>query len=96
MRNHTASLLALVVTAAAGCAADAPGPDDYTDPSDPTNPPEQPVPVTAEGKFAVQSTFDVATNAPGTVGTVVNYFINATCSTMNLVGSSGSSVALMK
>jgi hypothetical protein len=78
MRNHTASLLALVVAAATGCAADAPGPDDYIDPTDPTNPPEQPVPLTAEGKFAVQSTFDVATNAPGTVGTVVNYFINAT------------------
>ncbi len=77
-KNTTLSILSLVVAAATGCAADVSGPDDYTDPTDPTNPPEQPVPLTPEGKFAVQSTFDVATNAPGTVGTVVNYFINAT------------------
>jgi hypothetical protein len=74
----TLSFLSFLVAAATGCAADVAGPDDSVDPTDPTNPPELPVPLTAEGTFAVQSTFDVATNAPGTAGTVINYFINAT------------------
>jgi len=30
------------------------------------------------GKYQVQSTFDISTNAPGTVGEIVNDFINAT------------------
>ncbi len=74
----TLSLLSLVVAAATGCAADVAGPGDGIDPTDPTNPPELPVPLTPEGTFAVQSTFDLATNAPGTAGTVINYFISAT------------------
>ncbi len=72
------ALLALALgTTAAGCAADAPG-DDFDD--DIVNPPgeEQPVPLTPEGTFSVQSDFDLATNLPGTAGTVVNYFIAAT------------------
>ena len=41
--------------------------------STPMNPEDpQPVPLTAEGKFSVQSDFDIATNMPGTAGTVVN------------------------
>src|SRR5690348_8729981 len=38
----------------------------------------QPVPTTPEGKFSVTSDFDIATNAPGTPGQIVNYFIQAT------------------
>ena len=78
-RNLSMSLLfVLGAAAAAGCAADAPGADDGGDPT--TQPPgeNQPVPTTPEGKFSVQSDFDLATNLPGTAGTIVNYFISAT------------------
>ncbi len=75
-RNLSMSLFLLLGAAVAGCAADAPGQDD----DDVVNPPgeELPVPLTPEGTFSVQSDFDLATNLPGTAGTVVNYFINAT------------------
>jgi len=72
------ALLALALgTTAAGCAADAPGQDDD---DDIVNPPgeELPVPLTPEGTFSIQSDFDLATNLPGTAGTVINYFISAT------------------
>ncbi|MGN6108513.1 MAG: hypothetical protein ACTHU0_25635, partial [Kofleriaceae bacterium] len=66
--------------AAAGCAAERP--DDHIGPPDDddvNNPPDdQPVPTTPEGRFAVQSKFDLATNLPGTAGTVIDYFISAT------------------
>ncbi len=76
-RNLSMSLLLTLGAAAAGCAADAPGMGDDGD--DTTNPPDsQPVPLTPEGRFSVQSDFDLATNLPGTAGTVVNYFIQAT------------------
>jgi hypothetical protein len=39
---------------------------------------EGPIPTTPEGKFAVTSDFDLATNAPGTAGQVARYFIDAT------------------
>lgn len=80
-RNHLTTTLALLLASAtvAGCAADAPGPDDdIENPDDPMQPDPEPVPKTPEGKFSVQSDFDVATNLPGTAGTVVNYFIQAT------------------
>lgn len=80
-RNHLTTTLALLLATAtvAGCAADAPGPDDDDDMDDPMPQPDpQPVPKTPEGKFSVQSDFDLATNLPGTAGTVVNYFIQAT------------------
>jgi hypothetical protein len=80
-RNHLTTTLALLLASAtvAGCAADATGPDDDIDnPDDPMQPDPDPVPLTPEGKFGVQSDFDVATNLPGTAGTVVNYFIQAT------------------
>lgn len=76
-RNLSNSLFLLLGLVAVGCAADATGPDD-DDTTNPPPPPEEPVPLTPEGTFAVQSDFDVATNMPGTAGTVVNYFINAT------------------
>ncbi len=76
-RNLSMSLFLILGAAAAGCAADAPGQDDDGD--DVVNPPDtDPVPLTPAGTFSVQSEFDVATNLPGTAGTVVNYFINAT------------------
>ena len=79
-RNHLTTTLALLLAAtAAGCAADSTGPDDDIDNPDPNPQPDpNPVPLTPEGKFSVQSDFDVATNLPGTAGTVVNYFIQAT------------------
>jgi hypothetical protein len=77
MRNLSMTFL-LGLVAATGCAADAQG-DDPSDPSDPNDPDDPlPVPTSPEGTFAMTSTFDVATNAPGTPGTVANYFINAT------------------
>src|SRR5690242_1932597 len=36
------------------------------------------IPLSAEGTYALHSDFDLATNAPGTVGTVINEFIDAT------------------
>jgi hypothetical protein len=67
----------LALSTAAGCAADAAGPDDDIDnPGDPSDPDS--IPKSPEGRFAMTSDFDVATNLPGTAGTVVNYFISAT------------------
>lgn len=37
-----------------------------------------PVPLTAEGTYAVTSDFDIATNMPGTAGKVINQIIDAT------------------
>ncbi len=76
MRNLSFTVL-LGLVAAAGCATDAPDtlpPGGGGGGGDPTPPP----PASPEGKFAMNSSFDIATNAPGTVGTVANYFINAT------------------
>lgn len=75
MMKH--SLLFVSLLAAVGCGSSTvDSPDD--DPTNPTNPDDPPVPLTAEGRFAVQSEFDLATNVPGTPGVVVNYFIAAT------------------
>lgn len=76
--NLTMSLLfTLGAATAAGCAAQVVDPVDE-DPTNPDNPDDLPVPLSAEGRFAMQSEFDLATNVPGTAGTVINYFINAT------------------
>ena len=74
-------------TTAAGCSsadpATNPGDDDKT-PAPPTGetPPPKPVeppkPLDVTGTYAVHSTFDMATNMPGTVGTVVNTVIQLT------------------
>lgn len=76
----TALLFTLGAVAFTGCAdTTVEAPDDPNNPDNPDNPDDpQPVPLTPEGQFAVTSEFDLATNMPGTVGTVVNYFINAT------------------
>lgn len=77
-RNQNLSLLFLLgAVAATGCATDAPD-DDGEDPTNPTDPDPEPVPLTPEGRFSIQSEFDLATNLPGTPGTIVNYFIQAT------------------
>lgn len=78
-RNLSLTLFLALGAAAAGCAADAPAPSGDDAPVDPMNPDDpQPVPLTPEGKFNVQSDFDLASNMPGTAGTVVNTFILAT------------------
>jgi len=76
MLKQSFVLFSILAAAAAGCGDNiVDGSDD--DPENPDNP-DLPVPVTAEGRYTVQSEFDLATNVPGTPGVVVNYFINAT------------------
>ena len=76
--------LVLCLAAAAGCASSA-----GKEPDDPVGPGPGPGPgsgsgsatpmsVDAAGKYQLQSTFDIASNMPGTVGTVVNQIIAAT------------------
>jgi len=83
--NHLLLALALAFSATAiGCGADPaamPGGggsnsgDDDGDDAPGTQPPK---PLDASGKYAVHSTFDLATNMPGTAGQVVNTIIAAT------------------
>jgi hypothetical protein len=77
--SHVGFALAVVLAGtAAGCATD--GSDgDPSDPGDGSNDPSvEPLPTTAEGTFTLHSKFDLATNLPGKVGTVVNVIISAT------------------
>jgi hypothetical protein len=84
--NHLTRALALAIAFSAtaiGCGADPAampggsgsnsGDDDDDDPGM-----EAPKPLDASGKYAVHSTFDLATNMPGTAGEVVNTIIAAT------------------
>jgi hypothetical protein len=77
VHNLCATLLLALGVTVAGCTSGdtAAGGDDGGDGSGSGT---QPVPLTPEGKFSVTSEFDVATNAPGTPGKIVNYFIQAT------------------
>ncbi|HRC56964.1 MAG TPA: hypothetical protein PKU97_13620 [Kofleriaceae bacterium] len=79
MMLHRAELaFALALTGTlAGCATDASEQDLANDPAGDSNPAE-PAPATAEGTFTLHSKFDLATNLPGKVGTVVNVIISAT------------------
>jgi hypothetical protein len=69
---------------AAGCAGSSSGTDDPMDPNgdptnpDPTNPDPTPKATDVSGKYAMHSTFDIASNMPGKVGDVVNTIISAT------------------
>ena len=74
------ALLALALgTTAAGCAADAPdGPDGPGGGSGSGSGEEEVTPTDATGKYSMRSNFDLATNAPGKVGEVVNTIIAAT------------------
>jgi hypothetical protein len=79
----TTSLLSVLALGAAltGCAASMPGDggDDTGGGGDNGGGDDVPtVPLTAEGRYTLTSDFDVATNMPGTAGTVVNTFIDAT------------------
>ena len=82
MTNRSLSLvLAASLGALGACAADAP-PAGPTDPGSTTTPPDDggsgSVPLTAEGRYQLASTYDIATNMPGTAGAVINGFISAT------------------
>ncbi len=76
--NQVGFAFALALTATAvGCATDAsevdqPGSGDEEDPD------SGPVANTADGTYVLHSKFDLATNLPGRVGTVVNTIIAAT------------------
>lgn len=74
LRSELALALALTSTLAA-CATDA---SEQELGEDPENNPAEPAPATAEGTFRLHSKFDLATNLPGRVGTVVNVIISAT------------------
>ncbi len=72
------SLPFVLLTAA--CAASAPTGGGEGPGSNSTNPGDGSgaVPLSAQGQYAIQSDFDIATNMPGTAGAVVNGFIDAT------------------
>ena len=82
MKTRSVSLFsALAVSALIGCTSgdvSDPGDDGDGSGSGGDDGGDGPVPTTAEGKFAVTSDFDLATNAPGTAGQVARYFIDAT------------------
>ena len=82
MKNLTKFAFALSISASAlaGCAADAPTNQDPSDPSDPSDPvdPLLSDDVDLTGKYQIKSNFDLATNAPGTVGDITNTFISMT------------------
>ncbi len=70
------SLSMLFAVTVAGCTSDTPDGDGGGDGGG--GEPEQPVPATPEGSYAMQSQFDLATNVPGTAGTITGYVIDAT------------------
>jgi hypothetical protein len=84
--NSLALILSLALATTAGCSAadpsDMPGDDDGqpgdgdTGGDDPPPAPVRPLDVT--GTYTIRSTFDLASNMPGTAGTVVNTIIAAT------------------
>ncbi len=80
MMTRNLTLLALLTASLVGCTASAtagdPG-DDTMMPPDGTVPPAM-IPLSPQGKFAITSDFDIASNMPGTVGAVTNAFIAAT------------------
>ena len=79
MMTRNLTLITLLAASLVGCAADAPAGsgDDTMDPGGNDVPPQE-VPLSPQGKFAITSDFDIATNMPGTVGAVTNGFIDAT------------------
>lgn len=82
MKKNSLSITLLLAlgASAAGCAAqvvDEPG-DDVGGDQGSNEPDPDPVPLSAEGRYAVTSDFDIATNMPGTAGAVINGIISAT------------------
>jgi len=79
MMKHSPSLALLLAigATAAGCAATVGG-DDGPGGDGPGSGSGTGTPLTMQGRYALQSDFDIATNMPGTAGTAVNVFIAAT------------------
>jgi hypothetical protein len=78
-RSLSLSLLLALGTGLGGCAANVVDDDDGNGGGGGSGGGDgEIVPLSAEGKYAMQSTFDIATNMPGTAGAVVNAFIDAT------------------
>lgn len=77
-RSLSLSLLLALGTGLGGCAANVVDDDDGNGGGGGTGSGGEIVPLSAEGKFAMQSTFDIATNMPGTAGAVIKGFIDAT------------------
>jgi hypothetical protein len=75
-RSLSFTLLLALGATAAGCAT-SPGKGGDDDGSG-SGSGSDAVPLTAEGKYSMQSDFDIATNIPGTAGAVINGFIAAT------------------
>ena len=69
-------VLALGVTATGGCATSEVGPGEGSGSGSGSG--SDTVPLSPEGKYSLQSDFDIASNMPGTVGAVTNGFIDAT------------------
>ena len=79
MRSLTMSFALLAgVTVAACTSGDIADPGDDGPGDGSGSDGEGPIPTTPEGKFAITSDFDVATNAPGTPGQIARYFLDAT------------------
>lgn len=76
--KRSSTILTTLLLAAAGCAADAPADSDGDGDGDGDGDDVDPRTVNAAGKYTLRSTFDLATNAPGTVGEIANTFIDAT------------------
>jgi hypothetical protein len=79
--NLTLALVLAFVSAAAGCAGSGTGDDVVGDDVGDDMPPgddDVDEPTSPVGTYQVQSEFDMATGLPGTVGTIVNGFIDAT------------------
>jgi len=81
--NLSLALVLAVASAAAGCSGSHTGDDtmvgDDTDPPPPGDDDvDPPPPVSPEGRYQLQSEYDMAAGLPGTVGTIVNGFIDAT------------------
>jgi hypothetical protein len=73
------SLSMLFAVTVAGCASEAENHNDDNGGGDGGGgQPQLPVPTTAQGTYAMQSQFDLATNVPGTAGTIAGYIIDAT------------------
>lgn len=76
--NKVGFAFALALTGTAvGCATDA-SEGDQPGEGDEDPGANEPLPTTAEGTFVLHSKFDLASNLPGRVGTVVNVIIDAT------------------
>lgn len=71
------SLSMLFAATVSGCTSDTQSDDNDGGGGGPGDP-AQPVPTTPEGSYAMQSRFDLATNVPGTAGTITGYVIDAT------------------